>query len=142
MKHLLTFTKYLLLTVLTYVVMYVTYSVAVLAAKVDLYFVFALLFILLVLYWLLMGLFYPSKMPFWKIKKRILVLLVGGLWLSTIAGIIIAVELYIFNRSPIFAVKKNMYYLYYGFRNIHPLKDDALSRFHDKYEGKQDKERG
>lgn len=129
-KHFFKFKKYLLLTVLAYVVIYVTYSVAVPASKVDLYFVFALFFILMVVYWMSTGVFFPSKMPFWKIKKRILVLLVGTLWLCAIAGIVIAAELYFFNRNPILSVRKNMYYLYYGFRNIHPLDDDALSRFH------------
>ncbi|MDA0617109.1 MAG: hypothetical protein O3A66_00115 [Proteobacteria bacterium] len=118
---------------LAYIVMYVTYAVAVLASKVDLYFVIALLFAVFVCYWIVMGMFYPSAMPLWKIKKRILVLLVGGLALFTIAGTVIAVELYMFNRSPIYAAKKNMYYLYYGFKNIHPLKDDALNRFHNQY---------
>lgn len=123
MKSLLRFKKYLLLTVLAYTVVYITYSLAVLTEKVDIYFVLALVLFVIMLYWVIVGIYSPSKLPFWKVKSRLLVILIGAMCIFTIAGCVIATEIFIFRRSPVYTLYKNVHYLYYGYKEMHPFAD-------------------
>ncbi len=129
-QNIFKFKKLFLLVVLTYIALYITYSVAIIASKVDIYFVIIFAFFLIALYWLIVGILSPKYLPFFKsIKSRLLVLLCGFLTLLSLMGLVISIELYIFNRDPLNITYKNVYYIYHELIKIHPFKGDAFTRY-------------
>ncbi len=114
--------------------MYIAYISTIIASKIDLYFIVLLALSFMLLCWTLIGLYSPTKTPLFKVKKRLLVALIGVLSLCTIAATFITVEVYLFKRNAVNTAYKNIYYLYQSANRIHPFHSDALTRFHEQQE--------
>ena len=136
MKQFIKFIKYFALVVFIYIGIYIAYISTIIASKIDLYFILLLALCFMISYWTLTGLYSPKKTPLFKVKKRLLVALIGVLSLCTIAGTFITVEVYLFKRNAINTAYKNIYYLYHSAKRIHPFHDDALTRFHEEEDNK------
>lgn len=122
MKLFIKLIKYFVCVVALYFLIYTMYALVVISSKIDLYFICIILLGLVTIYWVLIGVYSPKKLPFFKfIKKRIIVLLVGFLVILILCGIFFYVETYIFKRNPLYVAYKNISFLYYAIYYIRPF---------------------
>lgn len=129
MKAFAKFLKYFLLTIICYIVAYIIYTVGKITNKVDTHFVVVFGIVIVFLHWMFIGMIYPKKLPFWRgIKSRIIIVMIGLIFISCAVGGFVAIETYLLKRNPVKVVYINIYYLYKGLSHIHPFTEHALTK--------------
>jgi len=117
----LKFLQIFVLVCFFYLFAYATYILLSMAKYVDYYCIPSLLFLMLILYWLVVGVTFPQNLPFFKMQSRLLVVIISMLSVLALCAILIAIEMHYYKRPPIQNIMLNTYKVFAIAKQTNPF---------------------